>query len=108
MTTINLKSLLCREQKDTALSEIKIFAINDCEWWAGKDIESIKAAFIAEGYGDESSFCEPYEVSETDMSRLRYVEYLGNEQNAETFRERLDFIISRGDTFPRFFATTEI
>lgn len=88
--------------------DVKVFAINDCEWWAGKDLESVKAAFIAQGYGDESSFDDPHEVVDTEMQRLTYVDDLADVASPKsTFREHLDLMIARAVEFPCFFASTE-
>lgn len=88
--------------------EVKIFAINDCEWWAGQDLESVKSAFIAAGYGDESSFDHSREVADPEMQRLTFVDDLSNPDSPKsTFRERLDLMIAQGASFPCFFASTE-
>lgn len=88
--------------------EMKVFAINDCEWWAGPDIESVKAGFIAAGYGDESSFDDPHEVPDPEMKRLTFVDDISDENSPKsTFREHLDLMVAQGVEFPCFFASTE-
>lgn len=90
------------------MADVKVFAINDCEWWAGRDLESIKAAFIKAGYGDESSFCEPHEVVDPEMNRLTFVDDLSDvNSHKSTFQEHLDLMVAQGAEFPCFFASTE-
>lgn len=90
------------------MAEIKVFAINDCEWWAGHDVESVKSAFIAAGYGDESSFDDPREVLNPEMRTLTFVDDLSDERSAKsTFQEHLDLMVAQGRECPCFFASTE-
>lgn len=89
---------------------VKIFALNDCEWWAGYDIESVKAAFLSQGYGDEGSFDDPRELTDLDMNQLTWVTDLASFPEGDvpiTFRERLAQMVADGEAFPCFFASTE-
>ena len=92
---------------------IKIFRVNDYEWWAGIDIESIGAAY-KEATGidpadDDEGFDNPYEVSEAGMSKL--IHWGEGEPDGEqakcTFAEMLQQMIAQGQEFPCYFAGTE-
>lgn len=100
------------------MSEIKIFKLNDCDWWAGEDLDSVKSAYLREMditdlQGIESAFDDPRELFDEEMDRLKFVD--GDDPiNADgtpggtlTFRAALSRCIERGDTFPQLFASTE-
>ena len=97
-----------------------VFQLNEFDWWAGNDLESVKAAYLKEmGYEDSrlmdvrDAFDEPHEVSDLDMERLKFVDgddpinADGAPGGTRTFREQLNLMIDRGEAFPCFFASTE-
>lgn len=88
----------------------KIFRLNDCEWWAGYDLESVMAGFLAEtGMAPDEAFDDPRELTEKELNRLRF--WRENDQgtckHTVTFRQELDRQIAEGDAFPCLFASTE-
>lgn len=92
---------------------IRIFEINDCDWWAGDCTpEEILAAYLEEtgctheeATGDISVF--PAELSEQALDRLTFVREDPEGDTKVTFREELQAMVSRGATFPCSFASTE-
>lgn len=87
------------------MTTIKVFALDDIEWWAGESLE----ACIAEGRRqcgpecyDESS--EQYEVSPEAMRRLMFVDEDGAER---TFAEELERLVASGAKFPCSFAAED-
>lgn len=98
-------------------SEIKVFQLNEFDWWAGENLESVKADYVSEnGLGDDESdrpFVDPHELSDADMDRLHFVDgdepinEDGTRGGKKTFREELALMVMRGDSFPCFFASTE-
>jgi len=88
------------------MSEIKVFRLDDIEWWAGESLE----ACVAEGrrqcgpecYPDEPS--EQYELSDEAMQRLKFVDEDGTER---TFAEELARRVAAGESFPQPFAATD-
>lgn len=93
---------------------VKVFQLNDCDWWAGHDLESAIASFKEEMMTTDDCLRDPHELSSEDMERLKFFD--GDDPvNADetpggilTFRAALDRLIKRGEKFPCFFATTEI
>lgn len=89
--------------------QIKIFRVNDYEWWAGESLDSIRAAYKERTGVDPDSdegFNTPREIGPEGMSKLVIFED-GPKRTSETFREYLDHLIARGQEFPCFFAGTE-
>ena len=93
------------------MSTIKIFRMDDNEWWAGESLE----ACVAEGRrqcGDECYPDDPYwqyELNEEQMQQLMFVdESDGAEPPVQrTFAEELARRIAAGETFPQPFAAED-
>ena len=87
---------------------MKVYKLNDYDWWAGNTLEEVKKSYINEtGVSKEEAFEEPYEVSEADMNKLKFYTTEHNDKGEEitrTFREELDYIIKEGQKFPCAFA----
>jgi hypothetical protein len=90
--------------------------LNDCEWYAGEDLESCIKYYFEEALGEpdtpknrEDYLEEPCEeVPEEAMNRMRFVDDDGLVgETTRTFREQLDHLIANGQQFPMMFATTE-
>jgi hypothetical protein len=59
------------------MGEIKIFKLNDCDWWAGEDLDSVKSAYLSEmditdPQGIESAFDDPRELFDEEMDQLKF------------------------------------
>lgn len=86
----------------------KVFQINDCDWWAGYDLESTKAAYVKEtGVPPEDAFDNPRELTDEEMDALLCVDDDRPNKEPLTFRQELDRMIKEGFKFPWFFASTE-
>lgn len=87
---------------------MKIFQMNDCDWMAGEDLESVTADYLENytgGQTAEEAFEDaPFELPDEALDRLRFREEDGVRR---TFREQLAFLIEGGQRFPCFFASTE-
>ena len=84
------------------MSEIKIYRVNDYEWWAGSDLDSIKAAYEEHTGIDPDSdegFDAPREVGDAGMDKLIFFDD-GPEPTQCTFRERLNELITLQSAFP--------
>lgn len=85
---------------------IKVFRMDDLEWWAGESL----AACVAEGraqcgpdcYPDDSS--EQYELGPEAMRRLTFVEEDGTRR---TFAAELKRLVAAGTKFPCSFAAED-
>ena len=96
------------------MGQIKVFHMDDIDWWAGRTLESTKRAYLAEtGLSADEAFeeFEPYELPDTELDRLKFIDE--DRRNAEgkmvkfTFREHLLIMITEGEKFPCFFASSE-
>jgi hypothetical protein len=95
----------------------KVFQLNDCEWYAGYDLESVKAHYAEVCSFDVDELAEytldAEIVDDETMERLRFHYNLDGEDAdvsrdaTHSFAEELAQLIAAGVPFPRFFATTE-
>jgi hypothetical protein len=86
---------------------MKIFAMNDCDWMAGEDLESCIQKYLADYAGSQSrddALDDARELSGKEMDRLKFCDEDGTKR---TFREQLDLMVAAGEQFPTFFASTE-
>lgn len=93
------------------MGTIKVFRMDDNEWWAGESL----ADCIAEGrrqcgadcYPDDPS--EQYELDDQDMQRLVFIdESDGAEPPVKrTFAEELARRVAAGEQFPQPFAAED-
>lgn len=110
---------------------IKIFRMNDFDWFAAASLEDAKAAVKqefgppAEGQTDEEFFEEmleePHVLDDSELDALIFVEEefeddedlddtghpRRNGGEKKTFRQKLAEMIAAGEKFPCLFATTE-
>jgi hypothetical protein len=86
---------------------MKVFAMNDCEWWAAETLEEAKADYLKETGMKEADepFDDPHELDAEAMDRLRFFDE--DEKAKRSFREQLERMVSSGAEFPCLFATTE-
>lgn len=86
---------------------IKVFALDDCDWWAGESLEACIAA------ARQQCGAEAYEDAETEgclvgadaMQQLKFTPDEGG--SWRTFAEQLAIEVADGGEFPRLFASTE-
>lgn len=74
------------------MSTIKVFKVNDYEWWAGPDLETIKTAYQDQtGIDPESDegFDHPRELGDDEMRRKTIWFEEGEEPDSATFRGTL-------------------
>lgn len=101
---------------DTDNGEIKIWAIDECEWWIGSGTaESIFEAFLShtqlrreDALSDGRGLPQP--MSEQAMNEHTFFPCESDALNGElprTFFEQLAIEITKGGTFPRLFAVEE-
>ena len=91
--------------------DIKIFRLNDYEWWAGRSLDEIHAAYkdatgIDPNDPDEG-FENPRQLTEEELCAKRIYYDNGEEAFDESFRARLDTMIALEQPFPCHFAGTE-
>jgi hypothetical protein len=96
---------------------VKVYHMNDCEWFAGEDLESCIKYYFEEYIGEDDTpenreeyLNDAEELSEAEMDRLKFTDIegeWGERDKQYTFREALDKMIAEGTEFPCFFASTE-
>lgn len=91
--------------------KIKVFKMNDCDWWAGETWEEcLEHMREFSGYSKEEMEMMqtegyPCELSPEDMDRYTFFDDDTNE--TRTFMEELYRLENSGAEFPSFFASTE-
>ena len=92
---------------------MKIFKLNDCDWYAAEDMESAIQQ-IMHDTGNTREDCvdsSARELTDDEMDRLRFMDDRENDEDAKdgsrSFREQLALMVERWDSFPCPFATTE-
>jgi len=89
---------------------MKVFNVDEFEWYAGRNLEEVeefvKESRVSDGIDDEE--LDIIELTEVDLDKLKFYEDPVEEEGETiTFRERLDFMIEQKEKFPCFFATSE-
>ena len=90
---------------------MKLYRINEYDWWGGPDLETTLAAYV-DGTGQTASEVTdpdepPREVTEEEMDRLTVRDEDGDDET-RTFREQWEICVGDGsDERPFAFATTE-
>jgi len=93
---------------------IKIFRLNDYEWYAGETLQEcidwlMKATKYDKDsdlhFGEDDFVDDPSELTEEQMNTLMF--YDEDTDTKMTFRQRLDKLIAEGETFPCPFAGSD-
>jgi len=92
-------------------NEIKVFRMNDCDWYAGRNLEEVKTFMLAQtGMPGDEAFDDPQELPDQAMNKLCF-RHTDEDDLPEgqtiSFAERLAEMIAEGQEFPAFFASTE-
>src|SRR5437588_4054498 len=89
----------------TPQHSIKVFRMNDYDWWAAESLESAKVGYMREGYGqdEDTAFKNPYELSAEQMASHVMHEWDEDwdyerepDDEPPTFQECLDLMIRNG------------
>ncbi|MRG98826.1 hypothetical protein GIY21_00805 [Xanthomonas sontii] len=89
---------------------MKIFRIDDCDWWIGPDAATVLAAVKDEYGSTDEDLQDFHELDDDQLDRLKFVDTDEDERTVgepRTFREQLAIEVAEGGNFPRLFATTE-
>jgi len=88
------------------MAEIKIFAMNDCDWVAATTLEEAIEEYEAFSDFDEES---PRELTPEEMDQLMFHETDEDDSPLakKSFRVKLDEMIEAREAFPCFFASTQ-
>ncbi|PPU07768.1 hypothetical protein [Xanthomonas arboricola] len=88
-------------------TQMKIFQIDDMEWWIGQDAETVRAAVQDEQGRTEEDLEDFEEVSDESLDVLMFQDTDEDElptSAPRTFREQLAIEVAEGGQFPRLFA----
>lgn len=93
-------------------TEIKIFMLNDYEWWAAETLQQAIDAYQKDYQLTDSDIegDRPYfsELSDEAMDTLTFADDLEDKDSpTRSFREQLSILVESGNTFPCLFAATE-
>ena len=85
--------------------KIKVYCLNDYDWWAGRSIKEVKEDYLQmTGLPEDEAFDGFYILSKGEMGILKFKDEDGKER---TFKEQLDIMIEGEVTFPWCFACTD-
>jgi hypothetical protein len=85
---------------------MKIFSMNDCDWYVGESLEACKTSYLEVCEDVEDA----YELTDEELDTTFFYDMDEDENmlgTKRTFREQLAIEIAEGGEFPRFFASTE-
>lgn len=87
---------------------LKIFQMDDCEWWIGDATVEEMMAAMDEEYGEQDrTFGDPpHELCEEELDLLQYSYDENDPKVSRSFREQLA-LEDHSDPTPRMFASTE-
>jgi len=86
---------------------LRVYRMNDCDWWIGTSFESTTKAYLAHISPPyrKDALCEPRMLRRDELLKLIYAD----EDNGHcTFAKQLEVETLRGGKFPRYFASTEM
>lgn len=83
---------------------MKIFKIDETEWWIGESFESVREAVQSQHGLDDDHLEDMREVTEEEMG-IAYFDV--DTACSRTYAEQLQIEVEAGGEFPRLFATTE-
>ena len=85
----------------------RVYAMDDCDWYAGMSRESVLAQFVTDTgipASDLDDDC-PRLLSDREMRHFKFYDEEAN--TTRTFAEQLERMIQGGAQFPCLFASTE-
>lgn len=89
------------------MNDIKIFRMNDCDWWMAPSIEEAKKDFISNYGDDQLDESEIEELNDDALDGLFYIEdWCEPTERRISFREALALRVAEG-CHTELFATTE-
>lgn len=92
---------------------LRVFRLNDCDWWAARTLEEAKADYqkCCGPMADEEAFDEPRELTDAELDRLKFHDRDDADRiirkTIRTFREELRQQAHADSITPRMFACTE-
>lgn len=85
--------------------DIRVFKLDDCEWWAGESLVSCLIA--AREQAGVECYDDPDEQCEVLQETLEHIKFVDEDGSVRTMAEELRLQIEAGTTFPCILAATE-
>lgn len=91
------------------MGKIKIFRLNEMEWWAGESLESCVAAAMEVSGLSKEELLDDFDLGEVGAEGMEKLVFLEDDdaKTEKTFKQKLDEMIAAGEKFPCCFAVTE-
>ncbi|GAG99900.1 unnamed protein product [marine sediment metagenome] len=94
------------------MSEIKVFNMDDYEWYAGRTEQEVIEAFCEYTGMEKGELIQdgfPDELTDAELERLVFFDDIGNQETCEqrSFKQQLKNMIDLDVKFPCFFATSK-
>ena len=90
---------------------LKIFQMNDCDWWIGESLEACVKDYQGNIDDDPEYTQDARELTDQELDSLMFYDADENERPSgvkRTFREQLALEVKCGGEFPRMFASSEV
>jgi len=85
---------------------IKVFRLNDYEYWAGENLETVKAEYLRQtGVPENEAFDDPEEITPDEMATRPLMD--DGDSTIKTFADGLAGMLRDGTKVPCYFAGTE-
>lgn len=88
-----------------ASEPIRVFALDDVEWWAGRSLEECLAA--ARELCGQDCYSEPGDMGEVSGEAMQKMMFHDEDGTVRPFAQELQRRIAAGEQFPQHFASTE-
>lgn len=82
---------------------IKVFRMNDCDWWAAATLEEAKADYLKTTLIEADD--DSRELRPDEMENLKY--FLDDEEHVSFATQLENIVAAKDSTFPCMFASTE-
>lgn len=93
-----------------AIGGVKVFKMNECDWWVAKDIDSAIKAYLADSGVSREDIPDVRELTDEEMDRMMYLPADDESGNSLTFRQVLERMTAPDNhqfRHPEVFASTE-
>lgn len=91
-----------RIEGQAVIYRLKVYKMNDCDWWMDTDLEAAKKHYLEFVCDNEDSLDNPRELTESELDTLIFKPDEDDRPEC-TFREWMSIL----DQKPQFFASTE-
>ena len=87
---------------------MKVFKVNDCDWWVAENRRDAWEACMRFYGADESCVFQLSDIVELDDVKLQKMQFFDEDNEVtRTFAEQLALRVAAGITEPEMFASTE-